>query len=167
MNDPTRQSLHSALRSVGLGLSLSSLLFLPQPVRAENEQEAIQQVVSGYYDALGRDLTEAASFYGEPAMIVLPTDVLALNKRADVEAFLTKLVSGFKPLGFSHARVSDPRIKMLSETTAIYSTVAIRYKTDGSELPRGGFTYLLHKGPSGWKIHELIATDMDKLVTAD
>ena len=87
--------------------------------------------------------------------------------RADVEAFLTKLVSGFKPLGFSHAKVSDPRIKMLSETTAIYSTVAIRYKTDGSELPRGGFTYLLHKGPSGWKIHELIATDMDKLVSAD
>jgi uncharacterized NTF2-like protein DUF6841 len=168
MDDPSRQSLHSALRRVGLGLSLSSLLFLPQPVQAENEKEAIQQVVSGYYDALGRDLTEAASFYGEPAMIVLPTDVLALNKRADVEAFLTKLVSGFKPLGFSHAKVSDPRIKMLSETTAIYSTVAIRYKTDGSELlPRGGFTYLLHKGPSGWKIHELIATDMDKLVSAD
>jgi hypothetical protein len=160
MNDPSGQSLYSALRRVGLCLSLSSLLFLPQPVQAENEKEAIQQVVSGYYDALGRDLTE-------PAMIVLPTDVLAMNKRADVEAFLTKLVSGFKPLGFSHAKVSDPRIKMLSETTAIYSTVAIRYKTDGSELPRGGFTYLLHKGSSGWKIHELIATDMDKLVSAD
>jgi hypothetical protein len=167
MNDPSRQFLHSALRGVGLGLSLGSLLFLPQPVQAENEKEAIQKVVSGYYDALGRDLTEAASFYGEPAMIVLPTDVLPLHKRADVEAFLTKLVSGFKPLGFSHAKVSDPRIKMLNETTAIYSTVAIRYKTDGSEMPRGGFTYLLHKGPSGWKIHELIATDMDKLVSAD
>jgi hypothetical protein len=54
---------------------------------------------------------------------------------------------------------------MLSETAAIFSTVAIRYKTDGSELPRGGFTYLLHKGPSGWKIHELVATDIDKLVS--
>ena len=161
------ESLHSALRRVGLGLSLSSLLFLPQPVQAENEKEAIQQVVSGYYDALRRGPIEAASFYGEPAIVVMPNEVLPLNKRADVEAFLTKLLSPFKSLGFSHATVSDPRIKMLSETTAIYSTVAIRYKTDGSELPRGGFTYLLHKGPSGWKIHELIATDMDKLVTAD
>jgi hypothetical protein len=61
MNDPIRQSLRLALRSVGLGLSLGSLLFLPQPVRAESEKEAIQKVVSGYYDALGRDLTEAAS----------------------------------------------------------------------------------------------------------
>jgi ketosteroid isomerase-like protein len=167
MNDSSRQSLHSALRSAGLGLSLSGGLFLTQPVHAGSEKEAIQQVVSDYYDALGRDPTEAASFYGEPVIIVLPTDVLPLNKRADVEAFLTKIVSGFKPLGYSYSKLSDPRIKMLSETTAIYSTVAIRYKTDGSELPRAGFTYLLHKGPSGWKIHELVATDMDKLVSAD
>jgi hypothetical protein len=167
MKDPIRQSLHSALCRVGLGLSLSSGLFLSQPAHAESEKEAIQQVLSDYYDSLGRDPIKAASFYGEPAIIVLPTDVLPLNTRVEVEAFLTKLVSGFKPLGFSYAKLSDPRIKMLSETTAIYSTVAIRYKTDGSEMPRGGFTYLLHKGPSGWKIHELIATDMDKLVSAD
>jgi ketosteroid isomerase-like protein len=165
MNDPSRQSLHWAVRGVGLGLFLGSGLFLSQPVHAESEKEAIQQVVSGYYDALSRGPTEAASFYGEPAVVVLPNEVLPLNKRADVEAFLTKLLSPFKSLGFSHATVSDPRIKMLSETAAIFSTVAIRYKTDGSELPRGGFTYLLHKGPSGWKIHELVATDIDKLVS--
>jgi ketosteroid isomerase-like protein len=157
MKYPIPQSLHSALRSVGLGLSLGSGLFLSQAAHAESEKEAIQQFLSDYYDSLSRDPIEAAAFYGEPAIIVLPTDVLPLNKRADVEAFLTKLLSGFKPLGFSYAKLSDPRIKMLSETTAIYSTVAIRYKTDGSEMPRGGFTYLLHKGPSGWKIHELIS----------
>jgi ketosteroid isomerase-like protein len=167
MSDPSRQSLHSAVRGVGLGLFLGSGLFLSQPVHAESEKEAIQQVVSGYYDALSRDPIEAASFYGEPVIVVLPNEVLPLNKRADVEAFLTKLLGPFKSLGFSHATVSDPRIKMLSETAAIFSTVAIRYKTDGSELPRGGFTYLLHKGPNGWKIHELVATDMDKLVSPD
>jgi ketosteroid isomerase-like protein len=167
MNEPSRQSLHLALRSVGLSLSLGSGLFLSQPVHAESEKEAIQQVVSGYYDALSRDPIEAASFYGEPVIVVLPNEVLPLNKRADVEAFLTKLLSPFKSLGFSRATASDSRIKMLSETAAIFSTVAIRYKTDGSELPRGGFTYLLHKGPSGWKIHDLVATDMDKLVSPD
>lgn len=167
MKDPIRRSIHSVLRSVGLGLSLSGGLFLSQPAHAESEKEAIQQILSDYYDSLSRDPIKAASFYGEPTIIVLPTDVLPLNKRADVEAFLTKLLSGFKPLGYSYSKLSDPRIRMLSETTAIYSTVAIRYKTDGSEMPRGGFTYLLHKGPSGWKIHEMIATDMNKLVSAD
>ena len=87
MNDPIRQSLRLALRSVGLGLSLGSLLFLPQPLRAESEKEAIQKVVSGYYDALGRDLTEAASYYGEPAMIVLPTNVLANEQKSGRGSF--------------------------------------------------------------------------------
>ena len=167
MKDPIRRSPHWALRTVGLGLSLSSGLFLSQPAHAVSEKEAIQQVLSDYYDSLSRDPIQAASFYGEPAMVVLTTGVLPLNKRVDVEAFLIKLMSGFKPLGFSYAKLSDARTRMLSETTAIYSAVAIRYKTDGSEMPRGGFTYLLHKGQSGWKIHTLIATDVDKLVSAN
>jgi hypothetical protein len=34
-------------------------------------------------------------------------------------------------------------------------------------LQRAGFTYLLYKGGTGWKISELIATDLDKLISAD
>jgi hypothetical protein len=56
---------------------------------------------------------------------------------------------------------------MLNSTTALYSTVAIRMKTDGTELQQAGFTYLLHKGGAGWKINEVIATDLDKLISAD
>jgi hypothetical protein len=56
---------------------------------------------------------------------------------------------------------------MLNPTTALYATVAVRMKTDGTELQRAGFTYLLHKGTDGWKINELVATDLDKLIGAD
>lgn len=56
---------------------------------------------------------------------------------------------------------------MLNATTAIVSTIAIRFKADDAEMQRAGFTYLLKKDNSGWKIHELIATDLDKLVSAD
>src|SRR5215472_16237426 len=34
---------------------------------------------------------------------------------------------------------------LLNSTTALYSTVAIRIKTDGTEMQRSRFTYLLHK----------------------
>jgi hypothetical protein len=37
-------------------------------------------------------------------------------------------------------------------------------KTDGTELEHAAFTYLLHKGHSGWKLHELVATDVDSLL---
>jgi ketosteroid isomerase-like protein len=128
-----------------------------------NESDAIQKVLSAYYDAVSRSAAEAATFYGEPTLLVLPTQVTVLSKRADVEEFLAKIFAGLKPLGYSHSKILDPRIKMLNATTALYSTSAIRFKTDGTEMQRAGFTYLLRKDNSGWKIHGLIATDLDKL----
>jgi hypothetical protein len=139
----------------------------PPATALTNERDAIQRVLSGYYDAFGRDPAEAASFYGEPTNVVLPTEVLTLNKRTDVQAFLANLLVPLKPLGYSYSKISDPRIKFLSETTAFYSCIAIRYKTDGTEIQRLGATYLLHKNPSGWQIHELIVTDLDKLMSPD
>ncbi len=56
---------------------------------------------------------------------------------------------------------------MLNATTALYGTVATRMKSDGTELQRAGFTYLLQKGDVGWKIHEVIATDLDKLISSE
>ena len=131
------------------------------------EQDAIHQVVSAYYDAFAHDPAAAAAFYSEPTLIVLPNEVLALTTRDDVEAFLAKLLGSLKPLGYSGTRLSVPRVKMLNSTTALYSTVAIRMKADGTELQKAGFTYLLHKGGAGWKINEVIATDLNKLISAD
>jgi hypothetical protein len=36
-------------------------------------------------------------------------------------------------------------------------------------MPVKGFNeqYLLHKGDGGWKINELVATDLDKLISAN
>ena len=53
-------------------------------------------------------------------------------KRADVEARLAKVLSELKRLGYSYSKLADPRIKMLSTTTALYSVVAVRCKEDGS-----------------------------------
>jgi ketosteroid isomerase-like protein len=128
------------------------------------ERDAIQEVMSGYYGAFGRDEAAAAAFFGEPTVIVLPNQVIALSKRADVEAFLAKFVASLKPTGFARSKLEGlPRIRLLNSTTTLYGTVAVRLKADGTEIQRAGFTYLLQKGSSGWKIHEIIATDLDKL----
>lgn len=139
----------------------------PLPATLASEKDAIHKAISRYYDAVSRSAAEAAAFYGEPTLLVLPNQVTMLAKRADVEDFLAKLLAGLKPLGYSYSKVVDPRTKLLNPTTAIYSTIAIRFKADGSEMQRAGFTYLLQKDNSGWRIHGLIATDLDKLVNAD
>jgi ketosteroid isomerase-like protein len=131
------------------------------------EKNAIHQVISGYYDAFARDPAAAAAFYGEPTLIVFPNEVFALVTRGDVEAYLAKLLGSLKTLGYSGTKLGMPRVKMLNSNTALYSTEATRMKTDGTELQRAGFTYLLHKGGGGWKINEVIATDLDKLIRVD
>jgi ketosteroid isomerase-like protein len=117
----------------------------PLPATLASEKDAIHKAVSGYYDAVSRSAAEAAAFYGEPALLVLPNQVRVLATRADVEDFLAKLLAGLKPLGYSYSKLLDPRVKLLNATTAIYSTIAIRFKADGSEMQRAGFTYLLQK----------------------
>jgi hypothetical protein len=139
----------------------------PLLVSPTSEKEAIHKAVSGYYDAAARSATEAATFYGEPTLLVLPNQVTVLSKRADVEDFLAKLLASLKAQGYSYTKVVDPHVKLLNATTAIYSTVAVRFKADGTEMQRAGFTYLLRKNNADWKIHELIATDIDKLLNAD
>src|SRR5262245_50351670 len=59
------------------------------------------------------------------------------------------------------------RVKLLNSAAALYSTIAIGMEADGRAMQRSGFTYLLHKGNAGGKIHEMIVTDVDKLVSAD
>jgi ketosteroid isomerase-like protein len=132
-----------------------------------SDRDAIHDVVNGFYDALGRDSAAASAFYGEPTLIVIPDQVIMLRTRADVEASFDEFVATLKASGFSHSKLGEHRVKLLNPTTALYSTVAIRMKADGTELQRSGFTYLLHKSNVGWRIHEIIATDLDKLISAD
>ena len=130
-----------------------------------SEKDNIHGVLSAYYGT--RDSAAASAFFGEPSLIVLPNQVVALGTRADVEAFFDKLAASRKSSGYSHSNLGNHHVKLLNSTTALYSAIAIRMKADGTEMQRSGFTYLLHKENTGWRIHSIVATDVDKLITAD
>ena len=128
------------------------------------DQEAIQAVLNGYYDAFGRDSAVLASFFSEPALAVFPNQIVRLDSRADVASFYEKFVASLKPSGFSHAKLAEHHIKLLNSTTALCSAVSIRVKVDGTEMERSGFTYLLRRTDAAWKLYEVIGTDLDKLI---
>jgi len=134
---------------------------------ALNEKDAIHKVFEEYYDVYGQDSVAASAFYGEPTLVILQNEIVVLSTRADVAAFFDKYVASLKLSGYSHSRVGDYRVKSLNSTTALFSTIPIRMKTDGTEMQRSGFTYLLLKGDAGWRIHGFLATDIDKLIDAD
>ena len=134
-------------------------------LKTSEHEEAVHEVVSQYYEAFVRDPKLAASYYGEPSLVVLPDEVTSLPTRADVEAFLKRARDTLKARGYLTTAMDASRVKRLNNSTALYATVAIRLKTDGTELERAAFTYLLHRGNTGWKIHALVATDCDSLVS--
>jgi hypothetical protein len=133
--------------------------------RGAEDEDAIHKVVSDYYEAFVKDPVAAADYYGEPSLVVLPQEVKALPRRADIVSFLANGRDALLARGYLNTKMQASRVKKLNQTTALYGTVAVRMKTDGSELERAAFTYLLHKGSTGWKIHELVATDADSLVS--
>jgi hypothetical protein len=127
---------------------------------------SIQSVMTAYVEAFAHDPATASLFYGEPVLIVTPTQVITLSKRADVKALLGKTLTDLKSLGYSHTQVAKHHTRMLNSNSALYEVVAERIKDDGTIMERSGFTYFLHKGKEGWRIHNLIATDLDRLMTA-
>ena len=80
---------------------------------------------------------------------------------------MDELVATLKAGGYSHSKLGEYRVKLLNPTTALYGTVAIRMKAVGTELQRLALLNWLHKSYAGWKIHEIIATDLDTLISAD
>lgn len=134
------------------------------PGKMEDDR-AIHTVVSEYFEAFARDPVIAASYYGEPSLVVLPHEVIPLLRRADIETFLAKGRDALMARGYLDTRMKASRVRKLNHSTALYGTIAVRMKRDGTELERGAFTYLLHKADSGWKIHAVMATDADSLVS--
>jgi ketosteroid isomerase-like protein len=128
---------------------------------------SIDSVMSAYFEAFAHDPAAASAFYGEPVLIVTPTQVITLAKRADVEAVLDKTLRDLKILGYSHTQMAESHTRMLNANSALYEVVAERLKADQTIIERSGFTYCLQKGEDGWKIHILIFTDLDKLMGGD
>lgn len=126
------------------------------------DQDAIHQCVGSYYDAFPKDLAAAASFYGEPAMFVRPDQLIMLSKRAEIESLFAKMLADVTRHGYARSHLITSNIQCLNSTTALYSGVLKRLNTNGSEMGRGGVSYLLHKSNDSWKIHAVIATDLVK-----
>ena len=132
-------------------------------VSAEAEV-AIDAVYGDYAEAFARDPAAAAAFCGEPTLIVMPTDIVALSTRAELEAFYAALLARLRALGYTHSRLGTRRIKFLNHSTALYSIAFVRMKADGTELEQAAATYLFRRKANGWRIFSLIATDQDKLL---
>ena len=61
---------------------------------------------------------------------------------------------------------AESHVKQLSDNLIVAGVVVVRYKADGQEVERVGWTYLLQKTSGGWKIGSLGGTPRRHCVAA-
>jgi hypothetical protein len=93
----------------------------------------------------------------------MPSAFRTLATTDDIVAFIDDVLKRIRPLGYAQSICETISVRMLNPQVALASVVGVRLRVDGSEMQRAAFTYLLMNN-DGWKIRQLIATDLDKLL---
>jgi ketosteroid isomerase-like protein len=152
-------------------ICLFALLFGMIPTvcgASEGDKAAALQAFKDYVAAVGSlDTQRVVPYYHEPLMFVAAAGARALATRADMEAWLKPVFDRMKERGYARSDWAEFQMKLLSAGVAVVSTRTVRYKADGQELERIGFTYVLRKTSEGWKVAVLVGHDPANVLRLD
>ena len=87
-----------------------------------------------------------------------------MQTKEDVVKFLEWSFETVRPLGYAKSTCEHLSIKMLNSVMALSSVIFARRRADDTELQRSGAIYLLRKSDHGWKIRNVMVTDLDKML---
>lgn len=126
---------------------------------------AVTQTLRDYYAASNKhDLPGMLSYFHEPVTFITPGGVISLATRADAAAVLEQFFARLRAMGAARTDWAESHVKQLSDTLAVAGIAIVRVAADGRELERVGWTYLLHKTASDWKIAVLASHPPDTIL---
>ena len=128
-------------------------------------EREIDQLFTNYIrDFSNLDLKAIVSYFHHPCTFIVPQGVFVFSSAAEVEGFWHPRFDDLKTQRFARTEIAEANIKLLSDDTAMASSMAIRYSENGSELERRGATFALRKTDDGWKIVTLIHHPPDNVI---
>jgi len=123
-------------------------------------QPSAIQVLTDYYVAFSTtDVATFLPYFYEPSTLIGPQGVLAAPTREVLATIFTPTMEALRARGFSRSEFRVRQARTLSETAELFTGIATRFKKDGQELERVGFTYIMHKSAIGWKIAVVVLHD--------
>ncbi len=133
-----------------------------------DEKQCVKETFKQYSDSFALlDPQALVPFYHLPAILIDSKQVFSVNSEAEILGILTPMIEGLKHIGYTHSEITNLNAKLLSDNTALVSGIGIRFKKDGNELGKFGFTYTLRKTDQGWKIIAGIIHDTDKALSLE
>lgn len=127
-------------------------------------ESEIAETIERYYELVSTDIEAAARCYSEPVLAGTSSGFAVFNQHRDIAAGLKAGLVNADRLGYVKTRPEISFVHLLSKNAALASVLAVRVGSDGQEIERAGFTYVLHNESGKWRIKCLIATDADRLV---
>jgi len=120
------------------------------------EQEVDQLFIDYFLDFNNLDLKAIVSYFHLPCVLIVPNDVLVFSTAAEVEEFWAPRFEAMKVADFGHTERHEASIQALNDHTAMASSLAVRFKKDGTQLERRGAAFAVRKTDEGWKVVTVI-----------
>jgi ketosteroid isomerase-like protein len=120
----------------------------------------VTKVLHAYYTAFSSlDADAVAPFFHLPCIFISPLGVDAAPTQNDVKDVFRIIAEGLGQRAYKRSELTALQVKRMSDSAALATGVAVRYKVDGDELERVGVTYLLHKTDERWTIAVTVVHD--------
>jgi len=134
------------------------MLLIPNIVCAQAadpiaDRAAIEKVMYDYVEAYGRgDMDLLMQYVQMPLTVGGPNGFRSLATSDEAVALYTRIRDAGVKQGYAKSEWLEFGVKLLGPSYAVAGGTFVRYKADGSELNRGGGTYLLSKVDGVWKV---------------
>jgi len=118
-------------------------------------QDPIQFLADYYKVFSSLELARIQSYFHTPGLLIGPAGPFPLDA-AGLTAMLTRTIEDLRARGYGRSEFVLESQKALGSSSSFVNGIAVRFKTDGSELERVPLSYVLHKGDSGWNITVMV-----------
>jgi len=138
-------------------LSLSPLTTYANTQVAKDNKVQIKAVFATYmqtYNLYLKDkvMRKDQNIYTDSLMLITPNRAPAVLSEEKLAVGIQGFLDGLKNKGVEHIKWEKLSIKLLSNSVAIASNAAVRYKKNGDIYDHAGATYMLTKANKKWQI---------------
>jgi hypothetical protein len=102
------------------------------------------------------NLKAISAFFTEPFLSTASQGVFSAADRSVLEKAFGPMVETLRSKGYGHSEFVTPEVIDLGSSASLIRGVAVRYTTSGEVMERIPIGYLMHRGPSGWKIAAMV-----------
>lgn len=149
-----RRSLKTVLRGAS---SLFLIALAAAPVHAQSDERAVIGVVTKFLDGMRtRDTASMRATVVPGAELVTAAGPTGLGKPSAVEAFIDRIGSSSGP--GNEERIQDPKVLIDGPLASLWAYFTLTRPGETTINHCGVDSFLLRKGPDGWKIFHVADT---------